>query len=327
VNDDTIARLVHLAGARARVPPDREQRVRHAVLDECRAVAGRRRLRRRAIAAATALAIAALAVVAVRIGVRSPAAPPPGGVVATVERLEGSGASVRVRERSRPTASLRQADTLRTGDEITTGADGRAALRLTEDISLRLDRSSTARLVSRETIELAAGALYVDSGRESPSLEVRTALGVIRDIGTQFEVRLESNALRIRVRSGIVEVHQSARIVPARAGTEVLVDASGATSRGVAPYGPAWEWASGLAPTFEIEGRPLAAFLAHLCREHGWTLTYSTSALDREASGIILHGSVDGLEPADALEAVLSTSGLAHRLEQGDLIVMRPTVP
>ena len=326
IDEDTTARLLRLAGMRPEVPPERESRVRRAVLDECRAVARRRIVRRRTVIAGTILSVAAAAVIAVRVW-SGGVAPPLDTVVATVERLEGSGGRSSVRGASTPHARIALADPMRVGDQIETDAAGRVSLRLSERVSVRFDHASRATILSATAIELGAGAVYVDSGPESPDLEVHTPLGVVRDIGTQFEVRLGASSLRVRVRSGVVEVHRGAEVSSARPGTELTVGPGGATSRAVAPYGPEWAWAASLGPAVETEGRPLSAFLEHLCREQGWTLTYADAKLAREASGIILSGSTRGAQPSDALAIVLATSGLKHRLEDGRLLVVRADEP
>jgi ferric-dicitrate binding protein FerR (iron transport regulator) len=307
--------LLRLGGMRAQVPPDREDRVRRAVLDECRDVARARLVRRRTVTVAVGLSMAAAAVVAVRVGLPRVMTPPVSPIVARVERVEGTG------------GRFSPADTVRIGDQIETGAADRVSLRLSERVSLRLDHGSHARLLSARSIELAAGAIYVDSGAESPDLEVSTSFGIVRDIGTQFELRLDASSLRVRVRSGVVEVQRGAQVSSARPGVELTLSLEGATTRTVAPYGPEWAWAARLGPPFEIEGRPLGAFLEHLCREQGWTLAYSDAKLEREASGIILHGSTEGLQPSDALEIVLATTGLTHCFKDGELVVTRITEP
>jgi hypothetical protein len=113
------------------------------------------------------------------------------------------------------------------------------------------------------------------------------------------------------------------RTLSARPGTELTLTGGAAETRTIAPFGPEWQWTADLAPPFAIEGRPVSAFLEHLSREQGWTLRYADAQLARDASGIILHGSVDGLEPQDALAVALRTSGLTHRLQEGELVVSR----
>jgi ferric-dicitrate binding protein FerR (iron transport regulator) len=154
-------------------------------------------------------------------------------------------------------------------------------------------------------------------------MEVRTERGTARDVGTQFEVRIAGASLRVRVRSGLVEVHHADRSLQARAGTELMLVDGHATNRPLRGYGPDWDWAATVGPGLDIEGRALATFLDQLSREHGWTLRYADDDLARRASTIILHGSVHGLEAMEALETALGASGLEHRLNGGDLEVYR----
>jgi ferric-dicitrate binding protein FerR (iron transport regulator) len=172
-------------------------------------------------------------------------------------------------------------------------------------------------------IELSAGAVYVDTGGESGRFEVRTPLATARDVGTQFEVRLVDRTVRLRVREGAVELSDGTRSVAGRAGTEVTLSATGAMSRPIATHGSEWDWTAAVALPFEIEGATLSAFLARIAREHGWTVRYADAALAREASDIILHGSVRGLPPGEAVGVAIATSGLRHRLEGGELLVLR----
>jgi ferric-dicitrate binding protein FerR (iron transport regulator) len=321
------ARLLRFAEVRAGVSPDREDRVRRAVLDECHAVARARVVRRRTATVAVVLSIAAAAFVTVRVWLPRVATPAASPVIATIERVEGTGGRLSGRNGSRTSTRIGLGDTVRLGDLIETGTTDRVCLRLAEKVSVRLDRGSRMRLVSANTIDLGAGAVYVDSGSESPDLEVHTSFGVVRDVGTQFELRLTPSSLRVRVRSGIVEVRRGVAVSSARPGTELTLGPASATSRAIAPYGPEWAWAAHLGPPFEIEGRPLSAFLEHLCREQGWALIYEDGKLERESSGIILHGSTEGLQPSDALAIVLATTGLTHRLKDGELLVTRIAQP
>ncbi len=109
----------------------------------------------------------------------------------------------------------------------------------------------------------------------------------------------------------------------ADAGTELVVSGSEVARRAVPSDGPLWDWSATVGPTLLIEGRPLSEFLEQLAHEHGWTLRYADTALAREATRIILHGSVEGLAPADALAVALATSALEHRVEDGRLYLSR----
>jgi len=324
-DDDLTAHLLRLAGPRRDVPADRAARVRDAVRLQWHAGRRRRAIRRRTFAVTTLLVTAA----AIALFVKSReagdhTATPSGITVATVERIEGN---------LRPGTPLSPGNQVRTDEWVETDAAVRAALRLGDGSSLRLDTSSRARLLAPTVIELSRGALYLDTGADSsqstttPGFEVRTPLGTAYDIGTQFEVRLEESSVRIRVRTGLVELRRGERSIAARPGTELNATTGDVVARTVPAFGPEWDWAAKLAPAFEIEGRSVSGFLEYLSREHGWTLRYADAGLAREASGIILHGSVAGLEPREALAVALATSGLQHRFRNGELVVFRTANP
>ena len=309
-DEDQTVQLLHLAGPRPGVPAESAARVKEAVLTRWRVGARRRRLRQWVGAAAALAAMAAMVVLMVRLSRSAEDPAQRGEVLATVEQVEGTGTFL-------PGAEIR------VGDWVVTSAAGGVALRLRDGTSLRVDRGSRARLVTPAAVELASGTVYVDTGRNATGLEVRTALGTAHDIGTQFEVHLDTTAVRIRVRSGIVELRRGGESVSARAGTELTMGAGAAVQREIPANAPDWAWAANLAPVFEIEGRTVSAFLEHTAREQGWTLHYADARLTRDSSAIILHGSVAGLRPHDALAVALSASGLAHRLDGEDLHVFR----
>lgn len=328
-DEQATARLLRMAGMRPEVPADRADRVRRAVHLRWQTRVRRHAVGRRVAGAIALLATAAALVVIVKLKApREDVLAPLGQVVATAERIEGEARRwPGVSGSSAVSMPLSQHEVLRMGEWVQTQATGRAALRLTDRTSVRLDRNSRARLIATTVIELADGAMYIDTGRSSTGLEVRTALGIARDVGTQFEVRLDDRSLRLRVRTGLVELRRGREATHARAGTELTIAPGGITRGTVAAYGPEWEWASGLAPAFAIEGQPLAVFLENLCREQGWTLRYADATLARAASGIILHGSIEGLQPREALDVTMTTSGLGHRFRDGDVIVFRPPSP
>jgi hypothetical protein len=78
-----------------------------------------------------------------------------------------------------------------------------------------------------------------------------------------------------------------------------------------------------VAPPIPLEGSALADFLSRLAREQGWSVTYGDAVAAGEAKRTILHGSVAGLTPTEAVAVAIRTSGLTHRVDRGELIVER----
>jgi ferric-dicitrate binding protein FerR (iron transport regulator) len=321
-DEDATTRLLRLAGPRAAVSATRAARVRSAVRGEWEAATRRRGTRRRvALVASIAATAAALLLLVGRTALLERHTAPLGGPVAVIEQVDGSPQRVSSALAERNGTPLHRDDSVRVGEWIETGNQSRVALRFGDGTSVRLDIASRVRPLSPGGIELAAGAVYVDTGRQNGRFEVRTALATAHDIGTQFEVRLADDGLRLRVRTGLVELKGPTRSISGRPGTEILLSADGAVSRPIAIHGSEWDWTTRVSPPVAMEGMSLAAFMERVAHEHGWTLRYASPAVEANAARVILHGPVDGLAPHEMVEVVIATSGLRHRLENGELVV------
>jgi ferric-dicitrate binding protein FerR (iron transport regulator) len=322
--EDVTAQLLRLTGTPPGPSAERTARVRAQVHGEWRALRHRRMGRRVAATALAGLAVAAALVIAVWIRPRPATTTPAGRTVATSQRLQGRPLLVRGQPRGAERLTLAGSMSIRAGDVIETDDMSRASLQTIDGSSLRIDVGSRVRLVAPEVVELVAGAAYVATSAGSRGFEVRTSMGAVRDIGTQFEVRLVASSLRLRVRAGTVELHRGADVTAAAAGTEATVTTSGVAVRQVPAYGSEWAWTAAVAPSFVIEGRPLRAFLEHTAIEEGWTLRYADRSVEEAAGRTLLHGSVEGLRAEEAIQVALATSGLEHRVRNGELLVSRP---
>lgn len=209
------------------------------------------------------------------------------------------------------------------GSLVRTRQGHRAALRLTGGQSLRLDDDTVVRLDSELSISLDAGAVYISSSDGTGSgVEVRTALGTATEIGTQFEVRLEDGSLDVRVREGLVSLTRGAEEYEINHGIRFSVDAEGAvTTASITPWDPAWAWTQEVAPAFAIEGRSALAFLDWVSGETGLSVRFADAEVERAAATTLLHGTVEGLAPAETPAAVLPTCGLTADEEPGALLV------
>ena len=324
--DDPIARLLERAGPRSTAPKEREDRVRSAVRAHWRRELGEETPRRTPAWIAATLAAAAAIVVVLAWGLwsrgqRSPGEP---ASIATLLRSEGS---IRLGDGEPGRAgdgTLRVGDPLPPGASIETAPDGRAALALSDGSSLRIDSGTRVRLLTGPTLDLEHGAIYIDSGPgqgRRAFLEVRTRLGVVRDIGTQFEVRLTADELWLSVREGLATLASVGRSFGAPAGTRLVATGTGVETRQLEE--PDWGWVLTIAPAFEMEGKTLHEYLDWLARETGWRLEFADPAIALEASTVVLHGSVAELRPDETPAAVLPTCGLRHRLSGGTLVIER----
>jgi FecR protein len=203
--------------------------------------------------------------------------------------------------------------------------EGRALLTFASGHSVRVDRDSRIVLETATRLALERGRIYVDSGKDMPGgegLQIGTASGVVHEVGTRFEVAATGGIVSVRVRDGAVRIDSAHISIDVTAAEGVRLGAAGMTERKpILLSGPEWSWLETIAPPFTIEGAPLGAFLKWVSGEQGWDWRYRDAAATRHAASVILHGTVEGLTPAEALEAVLATCGMAAQLRGTTLIV------
>lgn len=324
-DSDRIERLLRLAASRSPVPEDRFERVEIATADRWRRAVARRRRRRLATWVGGGLAAAASVLLVLSVGPREVERTAVAPVelapeVATLERSTGV-----VRRGAPYEVALRAGEPVRVGEVVSTSEAGRAALRLASGHSIRLDVGTRVRFGAAGELTLDRGALYVDSGPaggDERGVIVRTPLGQVTEMGTQFEVRLAGDGVRVRVREGAVVVARSDETFDAAAGGELTVLGNGAVERGtVALHGPEWAWIQEVAPSFDLEGETLEEFLEWVARETGRGVRFPDDATAKSAGEIVLHGTIEELTPEQALAAVLPTCGLSHRYDGGDLLI------
>lgn len=329
-DDEAIRELLESAGRRPAVPAEDLARIEAAARAQWQEVVAAGQRRRRALRRSLPLALAAslILAVAIRWGWRTEKPPAASTPVATVQLLKGEA-----RVEGPPDQEHRElaaGDALAAGTVLATGGDGsRVALRFLNGESVRLDAGTRVRLVSRTRLDLEAGAVYVDSGEAGGgSLEVGTPWGRVREVGTQFEVRVEPGdglALRVRVREGAVSLLRNGGPEAVAAGGELRLHRDGRVSRGaIEPQAKDWAWVLTAAPSLDIEGLTLAEYLAWVSRETAWRLRYEDGELAALAAEIRLHGTIEGMAPDESLSVILPGSGLGYRIEGGTLHIARP---
>jgi len=177
--------------------------------------------------------------------------------------------------------------------------------------SLRLDAGTRIRLESDRVATLEAGAIYFSS-EGSSGVEIRTPFGAVRDIGTQFEVRLSVDNIRVRVREGRVDL----RGTIAGAGTELTATKTSITTRDILRSGSEWAWVEGAAPPIVMEGMTLDELMRRVAREKGLRVEWKNS----EAKAKRLHGKVP-LSPDEALDAASAAAGVTCTIKNETLSV------
>ena len=309
-SNDTLIALLKLAGPSAEIDRDIEARVYANVRREW----GRGKTWSRPARWAVPLALAASILIA--FGLNESDNAPKARAIGAVTVVTGGA----------QTAGFDVGDNIYTGDVLDTSSRQGMSVLLADDISLRIDADTLLRADSASEFTLLAGRVYIDTGDRIYSdrhVTVTTASGTATDIGTQFSVRLDSADMSVAVREGQVDLKEGGRIHNAMRGDKVTVrPGKDAQFDAVSVRGEEWDWAVALAPTFDIENRSLLEFLKWVSRETGMELNIESDTTRMETMRPRLHGSVDGMTPLEALEAVLATTQFEYSID-GDIITIR----
>jgi hypothetical protein len=211
---------------------------------------------------------------------------------------------------------VKSGNTLRVGDEL--HAHGAVLVTLSGGGTLRIAPDTDLEITAGDSSNLQHGLVYFERApdlADAAPLRITTQAGVIQHVGTQFEVLSTSQMVRIRVREGRVQLSHSAQRTLIDAGTQLTANRDGTVTQSpIKPYGRDWLWVAALAPNYEIEGQPLLNFLQWAARELGRPLEFSDNHAREVAEHTILHGSIKGRAPLDALSSVLLTTSLTYEV-------------
>lgn len=331
-DEQTMAKLLRLAGPRSPIPGDIESRVYDRVHSEWRASTlepeaarvyaqvhrqweknkPRSVIRRWAMPAA----IAATVILALAIVLQPPPTVPVDVYVGSVARVAGGiGAG------TLPAVGHR----IRAGDSLVTEHGQGLSLVLSNAESLRMDEQTTLIVDAKNEFRLVRGRVYADTGDfvyRDRGLVIATPMGFVTDVGTQFSVAVENDELDVAVREGRVDVNQDTEQFIAVAGERLRIHRSdGATVDTLAAHDSYWDWAASLAPAFDIENRSLLDFLRWAARETGRELEFESDELRMSAMRTDLHGSVSDFEPLEAVASVLATTKFKYRIEADKIVI------
>lgn len=307
--DDVIARLLQASGQREQAPEEMRAAVEQAVYQQWKAQARAGNSTRVRL-----MAIAASVLMAVLIGVIMVSTQPPAESIVSLDQLDGPEAGLTL-----DGSPLQQRTDFSAGQILGTNDGTRAGLTFVTGVNLRLDHDTRVRILAENHVELMEGRIYIDtgvSGSSDSSLDVRTSIADVRDIGTQYAVMLIEETLDISVREGEVRVDRGREEFQAKARNRIRLEATGQpkTDR-IATTSSDWNWTRSVAPSLDGQKRSLSDYLEWTSRQTGWTLVYDTSESRQIARQTTLSGTVSQLPAVDALDAILSTTTLTFRLE------------
>lgn len=309
------ARLRRLMGAVPREAPDPTARARafeaaHAEWRQLQSQVAKPR----PAGPARWLAAAAVAVIALAgLLWLQPFAPP----LASLERAYGSvtGAG----------GPLATGAPLRRGATLVTAADSGVLLRYSPDLTVRLDAGTRVTLERADRLQLEGGRVYVavTPGAAVPYV-VHTAAGDVHHLGTRYAVRARGAELEVAVREGAVQVEAGSHAERAVAGEALRIDAGGGVERSVLADDAPWAWVEKLPTPIVIEGKSLAQFLRWYAAETGRPVAFADDGTRVRAASAVLHGSVDGLPPAEALAIVVASVDLQAVVPKEGPVIIGP---
>ena len=331
-DDETMARLLRLAGPRSPIPEEIETRVYDRVQDEWRAGSvqpdntrvyakvhrhwEKSKPRPGIWRWAMPIAIAATVIMAVAV-VMQPAPPVPAdvpvGSIAQVVSDDNGGMLPAVGHLIYP------------GERLSTGPGQGMSVLLSKSVSLRIDEQTTLVVDTKDEFRLPHGRVYADTGDliyRNGGLVIETSMGSVTDVGTQFSVDAEDDSIVVAVREGRVDVNQDSERFVAVAGERLKIHRNdGSTVDTLSSHDPYWDWTTSLAPAFDIENKSLLDFLRWAARETGRELVFETNELRMSAMRTDLHGSVSDFDPIEALESVLATTKYQYRIETDRIVI------
>lgn len=308
---DEIAELIRFAGERESVNRERMSNARARVSAHWeREIATRRKAQ--AARSWRRVGIAAGIVVATGVGLllwNVENAPVPQRLV-HVERVSGE---VRVDGRSVAAGDAFAVDAM-----VQTGAGGRIALALMDGQSVRIDTETQIHVAANDRLELLRGGVYVDSGIEADDVQmtIDTPFGSARDIGTQFQVRIDDGEMSVGVREGLVEFSRpGADLFEIDSGRLLIVSEDGDTfGHQLASNATAWQWVAAISPEFDIDGATLEDYLSWYARESGLTLSWETPSSRILARQSRLSGSIADLSIEQGLDLVRQIAPFRSRI-------------
>jgi ferric-dicitrate binding protein FerR (iron transport regulator) len=313
---DLVESLIRAAGRRAEPPDEAYRHVLAAATAALHKKTARRRERLWVVWAAAASVLA--------LGVTLVIQWMPGAQCEELARIERAIGAVERATDDVWQPARESAAVLTKGVKVRTLAGAGAGLRLVGGASLRLAAGTEIMLDEPERLYLRAGTIYLDHrGSVGTGYRIETPAGVVRDLGTQFELRVEGGSLRLRIREGRVAVDRAGQTVEGSAGEQLELNELGDVVRSaIAATAVTWQWAETLASTPDVDGRPATELIAWVARETGRRLRYEAPAVEQRAATVILHGNIRHLPPLAALDAMIAATDLDYVLD-GDAILIR----
>ena len=323
-SDEAVTALLRKAPPRP-PPPDADARaIRRVVESEWRTAVGRRRRRKMTLGLAMAASVLVAAMLSLNL-LRSS-----GIEIKQVAAIEASNGSLFVLGEDSELVAGDGLLAVHAGQTLVTGDSSSATLAWGAGGSLRMDASTRVEFLSVEEIRLSRGRLYFDSApafHEQPSrssdapITIRTAIGSVTHIGTQYMVSQSRTGMTVSVREGEVQIESSDVSSIVMEGQQLAISGRGARQfANVGRSGGDWAWIEATSPTVDLNGRSVSDLLDWAGRESGLTIVFESDTAEAYARSTTLNGTLES-PPREALEFWMLGTDLDWRIEEGVIYV------
>lgn len=322
IDHDALEELLRHASPRLAPSLEDEAAVRAAVHAQWRDETGARRTRRRILQYGIAATVLLSTIATLNI-LRVPTGDPV--QVATIEKSIGPVYVLGEQAELRETDSL---SNIVSGQTVVTGDGAGLALAWSSGGSVRIDENSRVEFTDDRSVYLEKGRVYFDSrsaalgagADEAPAFNLRTALGEIQHIGTQYMAEANGDVLVVSVREGEVSIDGINHDRAVVSGQQMTISGRQQPSvLSIGRSGEAWAWVSRISPSVSVEGRSVYDYLVWASREMGLELEL-TDLAESVARGNSLVGTIDA-SPAEALPARLATAAMEWRIDEGVIYI------
>ncbi len=322
IDHDALEELLRHASPRPAPSHEDEIAVRAAVQAEWRDLTSARRTRRRFLQYAIAATVLLSAFAVLNI-LRSPVVDP-----VQVAMIEKSIGPVYVLGEEAVLRETNDLSSIVSGQTIVTGEDAGLALEWGKGGSVRIDENSRVEFTDDQTVYLEKGRVYFDSRSSTLAADaddasvfmLKTPLGEIQHVGTQYMTEVNGDALVVSVREGEVAVDGINHDQAVLSGQQMTMSGRQQPSvLSIGRSGEAWSWVNRITPPVNVEGRSVYEFLVWASREMGLELVLTDSA-NSVARGALLMGTIN-TSPAEALPARLATAAMDWRIDEGVIYI------
>ncbi|WOX05134.1 FecR family protein [Microbulbifer pacificus] len=212
---------------------------------------------------------------------------------------------------------------LSVGDYLATDGASRMSLVLNNGVSLIIDEFTELEFTSERVISLNSGRLYFDSGNSNSNMIIKTAIGNIEDIGTQYEVHVRNESLKVAMREGetlvsLADGVKHTTIAGDGSGDVIVIDRDGSVERTtISSSDPYWGWVLDASEDIALEGKNLSEILLLAGRLTGRKVIFNTPEVQRIAETTRLSGGT--LDPElieTTLPLIMETTTLSITLKQ-----------